>query len=83
MCHKAEWTKRPIRLKLTLTGLLVKLANHYTTRGAHDDDDDIKITKNKSLFPTIRWEGQSVLKAIFKTGCSSLLFSDTKTKKQK
>ena len=25
----------PMRLELTLAGLLVKLANHYTTRGAH------------------------------------------------
>ena len=28
----------PMRLELTLAGLLVKLANHYTTRGARDDN---------------------------------------------
>ena len=25
----------PMRLKLTRVGLLVKVANHYTTKGAH------------------------------------------------
>ena len=32
MWHKAEWKGRPMRLELTRVGLLVKLANHYTTR---------------------------------------------------
>ena len=32
MWHKADWMGHPMRLELTLTGLLVKLANHYTTR---------------------------------------------------
>ena len=36
MKHKAEWMGHPMRLELTLAGLLVKLANHYTTRGAFD-----------------------------------------------
>ena len=35
MWHKAEWMGRPMRLELTRVGLLVKLANRYTTRGAH------------------------------------------------
>ena len=34
MWHKAEWMGRPMRLDLTRVGLLVKLANRYTTRGA-------------------------------------------------
>ena len=34
MWHKADWMGHPMRLKLTFAGLLVKLANHYTTRGA-------------------------------------------------
>ena len=34
MCHKAEWMGHPMRLELTRVGLLVKLANHYTTKGA-------------------------------------------------
>ena len=34
MWHKADWMGHPKRLELTLAGLLVKLANHYTTRGA-------------------------------------------------
>ena len=34
MWHKAEWMGRPMRLKLTCVGLLVQLANRYTTRGA-------------------------------------------------
>ena len=35
MWHKAEWMRRPMRLELTRVGLLVKLANRYTTKGAH------------------------------------------------
>ena len=34
MWHKAEWMGRPMRLELTRVGLLVKLANRYTTKGA-------------------------------------------------
>ena len=34
MWHKAEWMGRPMRLELTRVGLLVLLANRYTTRGA-------------------------------------------------
>ena len=34
MWHNAEWIEHPIRLELTHVGLLVKLANHYTTNGA-------------------------------------------------
>ena len=34
MWHKAEWMEHQMRLEVTLTCLLVKLANHYTTRGA-------------------------------------------------
>ena len=34
MRHKAEWMGHPMRLELTFAGLLVKLANHYTIRGA-------------------------------------------------
>ena len=33
MLHKAEWMGYPMRLELT--GLLVKLVNHYTTQDAH------------------------------------------------
>ena len=32
MWHKAEWMGRPMRLELTRVGLLVKLANRYTTK---------------------------------------------------
>ena len=35
MWHKAEWIGHPMRLELTRVGLLVKLANRYTTKGAH------------------------------------------------
>ena len=34
MWHKAEWMGRPMRLEITRVGLLVKLANRYTTNGA-------------------------------------------------
>ena len=34
MWHKAEWIGHPLRLELTRVGLLVKLANRYTTKGA-------------------------------------------------
>ena len=32
--HKANWMGDPMRLELTRVGLLVKLANHYTTKDA-------------------------------------------------
>ena len=35
MWHKAIWKGHPVRLELTRVGLLVELANHYTTRGAY------------------------------------------------
>ena len=35
MWHKADWMGHPMRLEITLVSLLVKLANHYTIRGAH------------------------------------------------
>ena len=34
MRHKAEWMRHPMRLELTLAGLQIMLANHYTIRGA-------------------------------------------------
>ena len=34
MWHKAKWKGHPMRRELTRVGLLVQLANHYTTRGA-------------------------------------------------
>ena len=34
MWLKAESMGHPMRLELTHVGLLVKLANHYTTKGA-------------------------------------------------
>ena len=33
MWLKAEWMGHPMRLELTRVALLVKLANHYTTKG--------------------------------------------------
>ena len=35
MWDKVEWMGHPLRLELTLKGLLVELANHYTTRGRY------------------------------------------------
>ena len=37
MWPKAKWMGHPVKLELTLTGLLVKLANPYTTGDAHTD----------------------------------------------
>ena len=34
MWRMAVWMGHSVRLELTLAGVLVKLANHYTTRGA-------------------------------------------------
>ena len=34
MCYKTEWIGHPMRIELTRVGLLVKLANRYTTKGA-------------------------------------------------
>ena len=39
MWHKAIWKGHPVRLELTRVGLLVQLANHYTTRGAIVEGD--------------------------------------------
>ena len=36
MWHKAIWKGHPMRLELTRVGLLVELANHYTTKGASE-----------------------------------------------
>ena len=41
MWHKTEWMRLTMRLELTLAGLLVKLANHYTIWIAHRD---LKVT---------------------------------------
>ena len=35
----AEWMGHPMRLELTRVGLLVKLANRYTTKGALNNND--------------------------------------------
>ena len=35
MWHKAEWIGHPMRIEPTRVGLLVYLANRYTTKGAH------------------------------------------------
>ena len=35
MWHKAIWIGHRVRLELTNEDLLVELANHFTTRGAH------------------------------------------------
>ena len=35
MCYKTVCMEHPTRLELICVGLLVKLVNHYTTRGAH------------------------------------------------
>ena len=37
MWHKAEWMENSMRLVLTYVGLLVKLANNYTTKGSHNN----------------------------------------------
>ena len=39
MLHKAIWKGNPMRLELTRVGLLVELANHYTTRGAYGKEE--------------------------------------------
>ena len=36
MWHKAEWMGQPMRLELTRVGLIDKLANRYTTKGAQN-----------------------------------------------
>ena len=38
MWHKAEWIGHPMRIELTRVGLLVKLANRYTTKGAQPSE---------------------------------------------
>ena len=38
MWHKAIWKGHSMRLELTRVGLLVEFANHYTTRGAQNEE---------------------------------------------
>ena len=40
MWHKAEWIGHPMRIELTRVGLLVKLANRYTTKGARSSENN-------------------------------------------
>ena len=55
MWHKAEWMGHPMRLELTRVGLLVYLANRYTTRGA------LKFTKLfASVWHKAEWMGRPV-----------------------
>ena len=48
MWHKAIWMGHPMRLELTRVGLLVELANHYTTTGA------LRLSGNE-LFVIFAW----------------------------
>ena len=49
MWLKAIWKGHPMRLELTRVGLLVELANHYTTRGAFNNGwYAIKLNQTKS-----------------------------------
>ena len=52
MWHKADWMGHPMRLELTLAGLLVKLANHYTTGGA-------LLSGYKSLLADVEYESSN------------------------
>ena len=52
MWHKAIWKGHPMRLELTRVGLLVELANHYTTRGA-SETLYVSLSKLHCLFPNI------------------------------
>ena len=49
MWHKAEWMGRPMRLGLTCVGLLVKLTNRNTTRGALMPQFKIKLSADPFL----------------------------------
>ena len=52
MWHKAIWKGHPMRLELTRVGLLVELANHYTTIGAWKEmyfDQDKKVNCNPTV----------------------------------
>ena len=49
MWHKAIWKGHPMRLELTRVGLLVELANLYTTRGAFVQSEPMtSIVKQRS-----------------------------------
>ena len=53
MWHKAEWIGHPMRLELTRVGLLVKLANHYTTKGALNTTC-VTVNENQMKIPAER-----------------------------
>ena len=52
MWHKAIWKGHPMRLEFTRVGLLVELANHYTTRGALLPFLDLLVERCDSSFLT-------------------------------
>ena len=61
MWHKAEWMGRPMRLELTRVGLLVKLANRYTNRGARhwsdiSSDDTTDLLSAHAVFYSCSWQ---------------------------
>ena len=54
MWHKAKWMGHPMRLELTRVGLLVKLANRYTTRGALNTYTWSWLTESEDSTPVVQ-----------------------------
>ena len=63
MWHKAKWMGRPMRLELTRVGLLVYLANRYTTRGAlaNNYKSSYRLTDAKPEVWGTLWESHSLM----------------------
>ena len=50
MWHKAEWIGHPMRIELTRVGLLVKLANCYTIKGAQQGQSYRAFSENQTYW---------------------------------
>ena len=61
MWHKAIWKGHPMRLELTRVGLLVELANHYTTRGGYTTEALTSSERNKDVYIFVKRKSNSFI----------------------
>ena len=73
MWHKAVWMEHPMRIKLTCEGLLVLLANNYTTRSPRREKERKKGKKCRKNIGKKR-ENEKKKKRITRVKRSQLIF---------